>query len=37
VYVFPGRVWASYFLLGFLFCVGGFLLWTQRTEPRSER
>jgi hypothetical protein len=37
VYVFPGKVWASYFLLGFLFCVGGLLLWTQRTEPQSER
>ncbi len=36
VYVFPGKVWASYMLLGFIVCVGGFAVWTRRTARRSE-
>jgi hypothetical protein len=30
VYVFDGRVWASYLLLGSLFTLGGLVLWSQR-------
>ncbi len=30
VYAFPGRVWASYALVGFVLCLGGALLWTRR-------
>ena len=32
IYVFDGRVWASYLLLGGLFTVGGLVLWAKRTS-----
>ena len=31
VYAFPGRVWASYTLVGFLFSSIGLYLWTKRS------
>lgn len=31
VYAFPGRVWASYLLLGVVFSLAGLLVWTKRT------
>lgn len=30
VYAFPGRIWASYFLVGFVFAVSGLALWSLR-------
>jgi hypothetical protein len=33
VYAFPGRVWASYALLGVLFTVGGLFTWSRRSQP----
>jgi hypothetical protein len=36
VYVFGGRVWASYLLLGTILCLGGFFAWTRRTAPSSD-
>ena len=42
VYVFGGRVWASYLLLGRLFTVGGLVAWspalrpTRRPPPAAE-
>jgi hypothetical protein len=36
VYVFPGRVWASYLLLGSLFVAGGFILWWRRNAADTE-
>jgi len=33
VYAFPGRVWASYLLLGVVFSLAGLLVWTRRTGP----
>lgn len=35
IYVFPGRVWASYTLLGGIFTLAGLFLWTLR-RPRSK-
>ena len=32
VYVFDGRVWASYLLLGSIFTGGGLYLWSQRSS-----
>jgi hypothetical protein len=34
VYVFPGRVWASYALVGVVFTIVGIVAWWQRT-PRA--
>jgi len=36
VYLFGGRVWASYLLLGVLFVGGGFAAWTQRHSPAED-
>jgi hypothetical protein len=36
VYVFDGRVWASYLLLGFLFSLGGLVAWGQRHSEAEE-
>jgi len=36
VYVFPGRVWASYLLLGFVFCAAGTYAWTQRSDAQAK-
>jgi len=36
VYVFDGRVWASYLLLGFLFVVAGIVAWSQRRSEAEE-
>jgi hypothetical protein len=36
VYVFDGRVWASYLLLGFLFSFGGLVAWGQRHSDAEE-
>jgi hypothetical protein len=30
IYVFPGRVWASYALLGTVFCAAGAYVWSKR-------
>jgi len=35
IYAFPGRVWASYTLLGGIFTLLGLFLWTLR-RPRSK-
>jgi uncharacterized protein YacL len=35
VYVFPGRVWASYGLLGLIFCGAGLAAWSKRTTSNS--
>ncbi len=32
IYVFPGRVWASYTMLGGIFTLAGLFLWTLRTS-----
>jgi hypothetical protein len=38
VYVFPGRVWASYATLGLLFVIVGLLAWSRRdAQPADER
>jgi uncharacterized protein YacL len=37
VYVFPGRVWASYAVLGLVFCAGGLGAWSQRTQDVGDR
>jgi hypothetical protein len=36
VYVFGGRVWASYLLLGFLFSLAGVVAWSQRHSDAEE-
>lgn len=36
VYVFDGRVWASYALVGALFCGAGFLAWRMRSRAAKE-
>ncbi len=33
VYAFPGRIWASYAVLGAIFTVGGLFAWSRR--PKS--
>src|SRR2546421_9834710 len=35
IYAFPGRVWASYTLLGGIFTLSGLFLWTLR-RSRSK-
>ncbi len=30
VYVFNGRVWPAYLVVGGLFCIGGIVAWTRR-------
>jgi hypothetical protein len=35
VYVFPGRVWASYALLGTIFVAVGLFAWSQRGSPTA--
>ena len=37
VYVFPGRVWASYAVLGLVFSGAGLLAWSQRSSGLGER
>ena len=37
VYAFPGRVWASYALIGVLACAGGFVLWALRSRHLPQR
>lgn len=38
VYAFPGRVWASYALVGFVFSVAGLLAWSRRSaRPAGSR
>jgi len=37
VYVFPGRVWASYAVLGLVFSAGGLWAWSQRTQDVGDR
>ncbi len=36
VYVFDGRVWASYLLLGSIFVLAGFILWWRRSTGDTE-
>jgi hypothetical protein len=36
VYVFGGRVWASYLLLGGLFVIAGFVAWSRRNSAGAE-
>ncbi len=36
VYVFPGRVWASYAVLGALFSILGLWAWSKRTVPAGS-
>ncbi len=36
VYVFPGRVWASYLLVGVLFCGAGLYAWYQRSASEAK-
>jgi hypothetical protein len=35
IYLFPGRIWASYTMLGGIFTLAGLLLWTFR-RARSK-
>ncbi len=35
VYAFPGNIWASYLLVGFVFSAAGITLWALRTS-RSD-
>jgi len=37
VYFWPGKVWASYYLLGFILVVGGFVLWSRRSGGDLDR
>ena len=37
VYVFPGRVWASYAVLGLVFSAAGLWAWSQRSNGVVER
>ena len=36
VYLFGGRVWASYLLLGTLFVVGGLVVWSLRHSTAED-
>jgi hypothetical protein len=36
VYVFPGRVWASYAVLAAIFCAGGVAAWSRRSVPEDR-
>lgn len=35
VYAFPGRVWASYTVVGGIFTLAGWLIWARR-RPASQ-
>ncbi len=37
VYVFPGRVWATYLLLGTLLTIGGMVIWRQRRPVQLRK
>ncbi len=37
VYAFPGRVWASYAVLGAIFSVAGLVAWSKRGTRRADR
>ncbi len=37
VYVFPGRIWASYALIGSLLCAAGAFAWHKRRPAQEER
>jgi hypothetical protein len=37
VYAFPGRVWASYALVGFVFATIGLLAWSRRNVAHRTR
>jgi hypothetical protein len=37
VYAFPGKEWATYFLLGFIFLVGGGLCWRLRAPVKTRK
>jgi hypothetical protein len=37
IYLFPGRVWASYALLGTVFCVAGFFVWAKRNADSADQ
>jgi|GEM_PF-460807 len=37
VYVFPGRIWASYAVLGLLFSALGLWSWSRRSDSVGER
>ncbi|HMD46742.1 MAG TPA: hypothetical protein VKG43_11310 [Acidimicrobiales bacterium] len=32
VYFWPGKVWASYYVLGTILVAGGFVLWSRRSS-----
>lgn len=36
VYVFPGRVWASYAVLGLIFSAAGLWAWSKRSAPAGS-
>jgi hypothetical protein len=36
VYLFNGRVWASYLLLGVVFSASGIVAWTRRHSPAED-
>ncbi|HYA69274.1 MAG TPA: hypothetical protein VED63_11120 [Acidimicrobiales bacterium] len=36
VYLFDGRVWASYLLLGVVFSASGTVAWTKRHSPGED-
>ncbi|HLN16368.1 MAG TPA: hypothetical protein VK277_06380 [Acidimicrobiales bacterium] len=37
VYLWPGKVWASYFVLGFIFVAVGAFFWTKRSgRPAAD-
>jgi hypothetical protein len=36
VYLWPGKVWASYLLLGALFIIGGMVAWWLRINRSAE-
>lgn len=37
VYVFGGRVWASYAVIGLVLCSAGALAWRKRRPPEEDR
>ena len=36
LYVFPGRIWASYAVLGAFFSLAGLLAWSRRSKGASN-
>ncbi len=36
VYAFPGRVWASYTVIGGIFTLAGWFLWTRRRTTKRH-